>query len=1029
MANPSEYGDLLDALETGAYAPDVESLLDQNPQISLSEENDYTDLIQDLEKKVAQGPMTFEEYASSESQNDKRSIFEKTLAFGESAITGASALIDEGKNAVAEVYKGDVGWDEIKGVFDVGIEDLKQFGSTVMGAAKDMVFANDDEALRNSYNRYRDNFEYYQNERPELIEEYTTDAPSFVSFGANFVDPTTLVPFVGPAAKLGSVTLKSAKLGKMAKIMDAIEKTTSLPAKGLSKGGRYIIKKGADLSSKVAGGIGKLGQKAEGLKSAVAGVGVGGYTAAAVNPYLGAGLGAFTAFAPKIAKHTGKGAETILTALASEGGQKRFLQRLALTAETKAARQAALIAHKAGGTKLADMMFNSIVNGTSVATMNTALAYAAGGGPEETGQAFGQGYVSGAMGVMNQPGMKGGKTQAARDASSVNFMESKLVETQLQAFRKMSPEARLAFATLEEAGVPSPNLVFLNNDNYLQLVRSKYPNAKKVPNAEHDPSDNTIYVNEDGDMAKGSREAMAILTEELGHGFITQAIKDDPLFAHRILENYRVKKGEKGHTFVFLKDSFGTPIETITINDKGRKFAEAYDSQFGDDAVNMGIGDDAGRLAQEIGAHQFSLMLQNNPNAMKALHPSVNDKLVLAGEKVLSLFGAVNPKTGNPLSKSASPIVKKDKTLANLYSNYLNQLEKKQVNRANTIESSAKIKVPKGKTEDQFFKQEFGEDGITMSEATIFLPRDKTAVDGIKDELNLREQATSPDLDPDLQLKSKMADNEMKSARKDKNKAKKEAEQNPDDPVKQQASREADKKFNEAKANADKTKSDLRKSGKGMTVYNSQLIGKEIPDNIYNFITDNGRKDQKGRIRNELQKVSRAINQVRQMATYYRSSKPSIRGNREIEQRFFTPLNFVINKIKSGKPQIQLQVIDEKYLRMNLDAMVREGLVTDPDALMDQARQVAQQARLDPEGRINPQGQSENELVTALFGLKESAPFVKNPKLRQFLETRKDAHAIRSFDLFRVAGLAETGREGIGFDWYNVKENYSPPSK
>jgi len=99
----------------------------------------------------------------------------------------------------------------------------------------------------------------------------------------------------------------------------------------------------------------------------------------------------------------------------------------------------------------------------------------------------------------------------------------------------------------------------------------------------------------------------------------------------------------------------------------------------------MGIGDDAGRLAQEIGAHQFSLMLQNNPNAMKALHPSVNDKLVLAGEKVLSLFGAVNPKTGNPLSKSASPIVKKDKTLANLYSNYLNQLEKKQVNRANTI--------------------------------------------------------------------------------------------------------------------------------------------------------------------------------------------------------------------------------------------------------------------------------------------------------------------------------------------------------
>jgi len=721
----------------------------------------------------------------------------------------------------------------------------------------------------------------------------------------------------------------------------------------------------------------------------------------------------------------------VLSALASEGGQKRFLQRLALTADTKAARQAALIAHKAGGTRLADMMFNSVVNGTSVATMNAALAYAAGGGPEETGQAFGQGAVSGGMGVMNQPGMKGGKTQAARDASSVNFMESKLVETQLQAFRKMSPEARLAFATLEEAGVPSPNLVFLSNDNYLQLVRSKYPDAKKVPNAEHDPSDNTIYVNEDGDMAKGSREAMAILTEELGHGFITQAIKDDPLFAHRILEGYRVKKGEKGHTFVFLRDSFGKPIETITINNKGRKFADAYDSMFGDDAVNMGIGDDAGRLAQEIGAHQFSLMLQNNPNAMKALHPSVNDKLVLAGEKVLSLFGAVNPKTGNPLSKSAAPIVKKDKTLGNLYSNYLNQLEKKQVNRADAIKGSAKIRVPKGKTEDQFFKEEFGVDGITMTEAAVFLPRDKTAVKGIEDELNLREQATSPDLDPDLQLQSKMADNEMKSARKDKNKTKKEADQDPNDPAKQQAAREAEQRFNDTKASADKARSDLRKSGKGMTVLNAQLFGKEIPDNIYNLITDNGRKDPKGRIRNELEKISRAINQVRQMTAFYRSSKPSPIGSRDVEQRFFTPLQFVINKIKADKPQIQLQVIDEKQLKANLDAMVREGLVADPDDLLEQARQVAQQARLDPEGRINPLGENENEYVTALFGVPASATNIKDRKLRQFVENKytHKTNAVRSFDLFTVAGLTETGREGIGFDWYNVKENYSPPSQ
>jgi len=307
MATQSDYGALLEALDSGGYTPDIDSLLDQNPQMSLAEEPDYSALLQDLEQKVAQGPMTFEEYAASEAQNDKRSIFEKTLAFGESAIIGGSALIDEGKNAVKEVYKGDVGWDEIKGVFDVGVEDLKQFGSTVMGAAKDMVFANDEEALRNSYNRYRENFEYYQNQRPELIEEYTTDAPSFVSFGANFVDPATLVPFVGPAAKLGSVTLKSAKLGKMAKMMDMVEKTTSLPAKGLAKGGRFIVKEGADLASRVAGGIGKIGQKADTLRTKVAGGSIGAGTMMMGSPMVGVGIGTFTVFAPKIAKHTGKG--------------------------------------------------------------------------------------------------------------------------------------------------------------------------------------------------------------------------------------------------------------------------------------------------------------------------------------------------------------------------------------------------------------------------------------------------------------------------------------------------------------------------------------------------------------------------------------------------------------------------------------------------------------------------------------------------------------------------------------------------
>ena len=34
--------------------------------------------------------------------------------------------------------------------------------------------------------------------------------------------------------------------------------------------------------------------------------------------------------------------------------------------------------------------------------------------------------------------------------------------------------------------------------------------------------------------------------------------------------------------------------------------------------------------------------------------------------------------------------------------------------------------------------------------------------------------------------------------------------------------------------------------------------------------------------------------------------------------------------------------------------------------------------------------------------------------------------AIRTFDMFRVGGLKETGVDGISFDWENVKTNYMP---
>ncbi len=1025
------------SMEKGTAVPGYEVTSTPSNRAPALEEEELDTLIAELETEVAQGPMTFDQYVKDKELLDSRSTGEKVLAFGESALIGGKALVKEGMGAIGEVFSGDVGLDELEGAYDVGIADFKRFGKTIAGAAMDMISGTDEENLKNEYKRYRENFDYYNEVRPKMIEASTEDGEQFVSFGANFVDPTMLVPLAGPAAKVGSVTLKSARLGRVAKAVEKAGEVASLPAKGAAVVTRKAVKGVnlgpyrvgiAPLAEKVAGAVGRVGEKSEKMlgKVGAAGAVIGSYAGGTVGSTI---AGAFTAASiAKIAKVTGQGMERTLSALSSPAGQKRFLQRLAVTAESKFVRQAALIAHKMGGTKLGDAMFNSVVNGATVGTLNSTLAYLSGGGVEESGQAFGQGFVSGGAGVFNQPGMKGGKSIKARDETSAsNFMQAKLVDNQLQAFKRLTPEARLAFASLEEAGVPSPGLVFLNRPNYLEMVKSKYPDAKSVPNAEYNPNQRTIFVNQDGDMKKGSREAMQIVTEELGHHFITEAIKDDPLFAHQILEQYRAKPNEDGVDFIFTSDSFGKPIDKIRINKEGQKLAEAYDSLLGDDATSMGIQRDANELAQEIGATHFSLLMSENPKVFNNLDPAIVQKLTDAGGKVLSLFGGADPYTGNVFEKGMAPLVKKSKPIENLYKNYLIALEKKQVQRAAEVEGKGVV-LPKGTTADRAFKEQTGTDGITLQEAAAFVVPEKSGKDALKQELKIREEGGDPNLDPELALDSVKADNELKLARRNRNKTKKESEADPTDPAKKQAADQAEQATKQAQVKADQAKSKAKKSGKGMIFERSMLVGKNLPDQILNIFTDNGRKDRNGRIKAEVQKITDAINNAKEMMVYYRSAKPSARGDREVHQRFFTPLQFRVSKIKSGNPQLQIDVIDERYLKMNLDAMVKAKLIDDPDGLMERARMVAKNALQDPEGRINPKGLFENEEVTALFGIykKEDALKIRDPKLRAFLENRPNSEAIRTLDLFRAAGLKETGKDGISFDWNNVKSNFAP---
>ena len=293
---------------------------------------------------------------------------------------------------------------------------------------------------------------------------------------------------------------------------------------------------------------------------------------------------------------------------------------------------------------------------------------------------------------------------------------------------------------------------------------------------------------------------------------------------------------------------------------------------------------------------------------------------------MLTMFGAVDPYTGNPLDISISPILKRNKQVRNLYKNYIKQREKSIVDKVDLAEKGVAIKVRKGESADQAVERMFGAQGISLKDAGAFRINNRKIREKLSQILNrLDEQPEGP----------------MSS------------ERNPT-------------------------------SGKPQSI-----VGKELSTELRNVFT---RNDPRGTINVLINDITESIKNRIQLNFLYRSGKPSKYSDNELRARVVSPVRFKVTGILAKGPKsaasLKMDAIDEAYLRNNVEVLVKEGFAKDPNKLIEQAREVARQALDDPEGRINPEGNYENELVTAVFGQPESAPQIRNAKLRQLLEVR-----------------------------------------
>jgi hypothetical protein len=983
--------------------------------------------LRSLDEQLASTPESFGEYVERRKVEDARSLGDKSSAFLDSFMVGGKALAQEGASAIGELFSGDVGTDELGGVYEVGKTDFVRFAKTIGGSVMDNIYSDENEMQR-EYQRYVDNFLYNQEVRPAMLNTYDEEGRDFVSFGANFVDPSLLVPAAGLIAKGGALGAKAVATGakavskgakagafaarspRLVQLSRAMAKTSrgaemvakggikvasglnkaseiaSIPSQIFAKGTRGVLKgtaKAGQLAARATGKAGEITSKVAGAPRSVitkiassavdpkvAGSGILGAQVVAAGTGAIPGLGILTATEGLgyIANKTGRGMERVLGALSSSGGQKRFLQRLATSADSKAVRRAALFAHRYGGTRLGDTAFNMLANGATVGTLNAALAYAAGEGPEGVGAAAGSGALIGGSLPFGQSGMRGGKTQLARDETSIgNYLDAKLADEQKKQFVKLSPVAKLAFATVEEAGIKAPKIEFLDGKTYLELLRQNDPNLRSAPEANLDMDSNVITVNQDGSFAKSSELALDILLHELGHGFIKQGIKDDPFFASKILKEYQPKKGEESFEFAFTSDSAGSPIDSIQVNTNAKEIAKVYDGI----QKGISIGRDANSLAQEIGAEQFAMMMvDNGGNLFKTIEPSLRHKLLDASKKVLGIFGMVDQLTGNPLSisilgkkvKDKNPILQRSKAVRNLYKNYVLQKEKALVDKIDLAENPMSLKLDKGENAQQAVQRLFSSKGLSLKEAGAFRIKNRQ----IKRKL--------------IQIRDRLFEKPEGGMRAETNK-------------------------------------------KGKPVY---IVGKKLTDELKAIFT---RNDPFGNINTLINIATEAIMQKAQMTMLYRAGKPSKYSDNELRPRVIAPVRYKVTGLANSAKSfasLKLDAFDEAYLRNNAEVLVAEDLAKDPNKLVELARQVARDAMNDPEGRINPEGKYENEIVTALFGQPESAPQIRNPKIRRLLEEGRLKEAYRTYDIDGLAGLVPTGKSGISFDWHNVKNNYLP---
>jgi len=984
-------------------------------QVPVEDSSDVSARIAALNQKLASTPISRREFIEKRAADAAKSNTQTVFEFGEGVLEGIGMLAKQGKDAAVEAFNemsdGEVSMYGFgRGLADtlnIGGRDFYRFAKTLGEAAMDKLGGyTEEEEIEREYKRYLDNFNYNTVVREKMLDQVENRA--MVDFGANFVDPFMVFPVAKLATFAAKVPLKVAQktattaafaarskgavnvakfakgAGKAVKAVDKIvdfaghklSLPTELAARVGAMGTRAVLKGGAYTTGVGLKGVGMAGSAVETVASlprkgiakvaekVTGATGKGPGTAALTGQVTGAVAGVPGFFELGIAegigvlaKKMGKGLGEVATTFAQKGSNKRFLYRLATSDKvSEATRRKAMWAYNHFGTSVGDAAFNMLANGLSLGAINAGLSGLTGEDAKTSGAAFGSGALAGGFIPAGQRGMQGGKRDSAREQAGIDkYMKDKLGMDQRKLFQQLPKAAQVLISTLQESGIGAPGIRLLDSETYLQFLNNE--RAKKniapltrAPAGHFATQEGVVYLNSDTINQAGDT-GVEFVAHEVGHDFIHKSLGNDPAMLELILERYKTTAEDpNGTAFYYQFDSKGNGIgDPIYLNKEATQVATDYSRK----QAGIGVGRDASKLAQEIGADQFSMAFSKDPNIFEHIHPRLRRYLIDGARRVLTGGAMLEPSTGNPLTNTISRQMQQNPAIKRLFTNYAKMRAFELDEKANLAKEGILIEPKKGQQGSDRYVELFGGIGLNLKDAKNLVVTNKGL---LRELIRMRDQW----------------------------------KEEPSD---------------------------------GWSVRRGQLEGKTLTNDLRTLFT---RSDQWGNVANIIDALQQAIDQRIGIRFGYRS------GTRGKYQNPFRLRDVAIYGWQvgpmGGKGRASLKVLgyDQAVVRQNVQVLVDKGYIQNPDKFMQQLAEQGQAALADPEGRINPEGRRENELMTVAFGLKESSGQVASPGLRELLESKAVNKSFRSYDVEALAGLTKGESKAFAFNYDNIRDNYNP---